>query len=108
MLRVYCEAHKMQVRGIALIVGFDPTKNGLPLTDYPIEKHVKRCLLFQQTAWWYPSSFFAGRGVYSRTEDGPQIETTKVSEDHLWVQADRKLHDICTAAILAEEKKRMA
>jgi hypothetical protein len=105
MVRIYCEAHGKRPRAIELLVGFDPTKNGAPLSNYPIERHVKRCLLFQQTSKLYPSSFIAGRGVYHRTSDGPVIETTKVKEDHLWVQADKNLQGICTGAILAEEKK---
>jgi hypothetical protein len=104
MVRIYCEAHGGRVREIALLVGFDPTKNGAPLTNYPIERHVRRCLLFRQKAWWFPSSAIAGRGVYSRTEDGPKIETTEVHESHLTVQTDFKLQNICTAAILAEER----
>jgi hypothetical protein len=105
MVRIYCDAHRMPVREIALLVGFDPTKNGAPLMNYPIEKHVKRCLLFQQKAWWYPSSAIAGRGVYHRTSGGPRIETTVVRESHLGVQTDKSLQGICTGAILAEEKK---
>lgn len=86
-------------RDIALIVGWDPTVNGPPLSQYPIGRHVKRCICFQQIAWWLPTSFFAGRGVYVRKPDGPKIEIKKTTNDHLLVQFDGSLQQIATEAI---------
>jgi hypothetical protein len=109
-LRVYwrrnADIHlQSPVRPIALIVGFDPTKNSR-LDLYPIESHVQRCLLFQQCAWWFPTSLFYGRGAYVRhVPDGPAIETTRMYADHLWMQDNEYLKGICTGALLAEDKK---
>ncbi len=94
----WCQ-YALKARHVDLLVGFDPTRNGPPLSMYPIGWRVKRCLCFQQTAWWFPSSMFYGRGLYVRASDGPQIEVTQVQMDHLWVQSSKRLQDICTAAV---------
>lgn len=98
-LRAVCRAQQVPVRPIDLIVGFDPTKNGPDLKNWPIEAHVKRCLLFQQMDWWWPTSLWFGRGKYTAAPGGPAIETTQVHMDHLLVQGSKKLQDICTQAI---------
>jgi len=101
----YCNLRNLPVRDITLLVGFDPTKNGPSLNLYPIESHVKRCLLFRQRAWWFPTSLMFGRGQYARRANGPQIEVTDVYEDHWFLQGDRNLQKICTDVILTEERK---
>src|SRR5262249_54810008 len=85
---------KVYKRQIALIVGFDPTKNGASLSDFPIGNNVKRCICFHQTN---PDLF--GNGAYVRAKDGPVIEVHNFADPHLAGQFYRPLQDIAVAAI---------
>ena len=68
-------------RKIALVVGFDPTTHGAPLSDYPFGSHVEKVVCFRNVGSW-PSSWLAGGAVYV----GPQVQVIDVTTDHLWVQ----------------------
>jgi hypothetical protein len=86
-------------RRIDLVVGWDATIYS-SLDGYPIGRNVKRCLCFQNASWFGLSSIFGfGHNVYTRTADGPAIETTKVYTDHLLIQSRKDLQDIALAAL---------
>ena len=86
-------------RPVALIIGFDPTVNGPPLSDYPIEANVKRCICFHQETKLRLTSWAFGRAVYVRAETGPKIETYDIEQDHLLVQFNKDLQMIAEQAI---------
>lgn len=76
-------------RPIDLIIAFDPTRNGPPLSRYPLGRHVKRAVCFCGTGWG-PTSLFWGGGHLV----GPQVEHIPTRIDHLFVQASGRLRDI--------------
>ena len=86
-------------RPVELIIGFDPTVNGPPLSDYPIEANVKRCICFHQETKLRPTSWAFGRAVYVRSETGPKIETYDIEQDHMLVQFNKDLQMIAEKAI---------
>jgi dienelactone hydrolase len=79
---------------IDLILAFDPTRNGPPLSQYPLGKHVKKAICFCG-AGYGPTSLFWGGGHLV----GPQVEHIPTKVDHLFVQDSKKLRNIALEKI---------
>ena len=91
-------------RTIDLIVGYDPTRRGPPLSNYPIGANVKRCIQYRNTGRLFTNVLFGG-GTYVPAKSGPVIETRNIAQEHLLVQNNSDLHRL-TIQALASIKER--
>jgi hypothetical protein len=83
---------------IDLLVAYDPTVNGPPLSQYPIGSNVKRAICYRQMGYIATSLMF-GRGHLYSTPGGPKIEEVQVYADHLYVPYISALHERTRAAL---------
>ena len=83
-----------KTRKINLLVAYDPTKNGPPLSEFELDDHVLRAISYKQVGWFF-TSFAFGRGVLV----GPQVEVVETRNEHLLVQYDESLHRRTIAAL---------
>lgn len=74
-------------RPIDLLVAYDPTVNGPPLSNYPIRANVKRAICYRQMGWML-TSFMFGRGKLY----GDKVEEHQFYGDHLAVPYRQDLH----------------
>lgn len=79
---------------IDLVVAFDPTRNGPSLANYPLGPHVKRAISIKGMSYGPTSLFFGGGQLV-----GPQVEIVQTWTDHIAVQFDNELREVCREAI---------
>lgn len=87
---------------IDLIVGYDPTRRGPPLSNYPIGKNVRHCIQYNNRGLLF-TNLFVGKGAY--VNNGcPSFLSYDITDEHLLVQYNQKLHIITESALERVEK----